>query len=290
MALKDIYTNPNLSFKDNRIYRLFNLIVLSTIILVAGIAIFLLTIGAISSFFICIGEIIFFALLLYSHIKGVFVVTRYIFYLFAIVTIAYGSLYHGENGGFDFLFLAVCLSPVLFFEKKVYISSLFILSLGAYIAVKVLYNYVEPVMPLERQVIPYYANIVISSLLLYHGYGLFKREHLKYEEQLENQRNQINDQNIALSSVKDQLEELLADRTKKIEKQDKNIAKYAYLNSHKVRSPLARILGLVNLTEYEDLNDEEKRQYYFNQLKSNAKELDNILTEINQTLDNSKES
>ncbi|MEL7002211.1 MAG: hypothetical protein AAFN93_05680 [Bacteroidota bacterium] len=290
MTIKDIFNNPNLSFKDNRIYRIFNLIVLSTILLVVGIAVFLLTINAISSFWICIGEVIFFSVLLYGHVKGHFIITRYIFYLFAIITTAYGSLYHGENGGFDFLFLAICLSPVLFFEQKVYVTSLFILVLGAFITVKVLYNYIEPVMPLERQIIPYYANILISSLLLYYGYGIFKKEHLKYEEQITNQRNQINDQKIALSKVKDQLEALLEDRTKRIEKQDRNIAKYAYLNSHRVRSPLARILGLVNLTAYEDLNDEEKRQYYFDQLKSNAKELDTILTEINQILDNSRDT
>lgn len=289
MSIKDILSDPRLSFKDNRIYRLFNFVVLITIAIVLCISIFLLSINAISSFWICIGEIVIFFGMLYFHVKGYFAVTRYIFFLFAIAMQIYGSLYHGENGGFDFLFFATSLSPVLFFEKRWQIFSIFALSIVAFIAVKVLYEYIAPIMPLERQVIPYYANIVISSLLLYFGYGLFKSEHLKYEKRLNQQKNQIQDQKEAIANIKDQLEEHLAARKKKMDKQDKNIAMYAYLNSHKVRSPLARILGLVNLTQYEDLNDEEKRKFYFDELNKNAKELDDILTEINQVLDDSRE-
>ena len=66
--------------------------------------------------------------------------------------------------------------------------------------------------------------------------------------------------------------------------------KYAYLNSHKTRSPLARILGLVNLVKYEDLAVEDKRRFYFDEIRANAKDLDEILGEINQLLDKNIET
>lgn len=289
MVIKSILSKEGLSFKENRVFKIFNFVLLATMVIILAIAIFLLTINAISSFWICLGEIVIFYGLLHFHIKGHFDVTRYIFFLFAITMQVYGSLYHGENGGFDFLFFATSLSPVLFFEKRWQILSIFILSTATYITVKFLYDHVEPVMPLDREAIPYYANFIISSLLLYAGYRLFKSEHLKYEEILESQKNKISGQKEALYTVKTQLEKLLQANNQQMKEQNKSIAKYAYLNSHKARSPLARILGLVNLTKYEDLADEEKRRYYFDELSSNAKELDNILKEISEVLDQPSE-
>jgi hypothetical protein len=52
---------------------------------------------------------------------------------------------------------------------------------------------------------------------------------------------------------------------------------------------LARILGLVNLTQYEDLNEDETRSYYFNELKTNATDLDNVLKEISEILNSDLE-
>ncbi len=224
------------------------------------------------------------------HLKGYYYIARYVFFLFAMATQVYGSLYHGENGGFDFLFFATAFSAILFFEKKWQFGSLFALSIGAFIAVKVLYNYVPPVMPLERLFVPYYLNIIVSSLLIYFGYVLFKSEHLRYEQQLKEQRDKIHDQKEALLLIQNQMAGLLEARTKKLMEQNQDMIKYAYLNAHKARSPLARILGLVNLTKFEDLNAEEKRLYYFEELKTNAKDLDAILREISSMLNENLEN
>ena len=254
------------------------------ILVVLGFAVFLLTIGASSSFWLCLGEIVIFSFLLALHVKGNFIIARFIFFIFAMVTQVYGSLYHGENGGFDFLFFATALAPVLFFEKKLHYASLFVLSLSTYIAVKVMYDYTDPVLPVERQVVPYYMNIVISSLLIYLGYVLFKSGHLKYERQLKGQRDQIQQQKDAIVAAQEQMTQLLDAHTKRLQEQSQDIMKYAYLNAHKTRSPLARILGLVNLAKHEDLDEEDKRRYYFEEIHTNAKELDETLREINEVL------
>ncbi len=198
----------------------------------------------------------------------------------------FGSLYHGENGGYDFLFLTTAFCPVLFFEKRAHYLSLFVFSISTFILVKMLYAHVEPLLPFEKPLLlPYYLNILISTVLIYFCFDLFKSEHLKYEQVLHEKNDKINQQKETLVNAKDQLEVLLEAKSKKLEVQNLGINKYAYLNSHRARSPLARILGLVNLLEYEDLNDEEKRSYYFNSISANAKDLDDVLKEITLILD-----
>lgn len=289
MPFSQIITNPALPFKEHRIYRIFNILLILGALVLLAIAVFQLSINAIPFFWICVGEIVVFLILLLLHIKGHFATSRYIFFVFSIVMEIFGSLVSGENSGFDFLFFVTALSPLLFFDKRWQYLSLFIFSITAFVAVKILYQYVPPVVVIERQLFPYYFNIVTSAILIYFVYELFKKEHLKHEMDLNKQRDMVQNQKEVLLATKQQLEALLEDRTRKLEEQNKGISKYAFLNSHKVRSPLARILGLVNLTQYEDLNDDETRTYYFNELKTNATDLDDVLKEISEILNSDLE-
>ncbi|MEQ8363985.1 MAG: hypothetical protein RH948_14030 [Cyclobacteriaceae bacterium] len=289
MLPSQILLNTALPFKEQRIYRIFNILLLLGMLVLASIAVFQLSINAILFFWICVGEIVVFITLLSLHVKGYFATSRYIFFTFSIVMEIFGSLVSGEDGGFDFLFFVTALSPLLFFDKRWQYLSLFIFSIASFIAVKILYQYVPPLVSIERQFFPYYFNIVTSAVLIYFGYGLFKKEHLKYEMDLNKQRDTVQNQKEVLMATKQQLEDLLEARTRKLEEKNQGISKYAFLNSHKVRSPLARILGLVNLTKYEDLNDDETRSYYFNELKINATELDNVLKEISEILNSDLE-
>ncbi|MEO1052233.1 MAG: hypothetical protein AAFX87_16490 [Bacteroidota bacterium] len=284
MTLNNLFFLPSLPYEDNRIYKIFNIAVLLAIIVVTIISTWLLIIGAISSFFICLGEIVIFSAILLAHLKGHFIVPRYVFFVCAMFAASYGSLYHGENGGYDFSLLVTALAPVLFFKKRAHYLSLFFINIFTFIAVKVLYDHIPATMPVERQIFPYYWNVFSSGLLIYFGFDLFKSSHLRYEKRLKRQNDKIGLQKEALMAIKEQLESLLEASTKKIEEQNQHLAKYAYLNAHKARSPLARILGLVNLTKYEDLNSEEKREFYFNNLKLNANDLDEVLKEISGIL------
>lgn len=289
MFPKQLYDNPTLDHKHNRIYRICNIMLIVAIFVVVVIALFLLIIGAFIPFWICIVEIIVFVTLLMLHVKGHYYTSRYIFFVFAILMQMVGSLYHGEYGGFDFLFFATALTPVLFFDKKRHVVSLFILSITAFIAVKILYNYVEPAVYLDRQIFPYYSIIIISALIIYFSFALFKSDHLKYEQHLLEQKELIHAQKEAISDAKNQLEDLLQVRTKVIKKQNRNMIQYAYLNSHKARSPLARILGLINLIKLEDMKIEEKREYYIKALVTNANDLDSVLKEISAILNKNLE-
>jgi signal transduction histidine kinase len=89
-----------------------------------------------------------------------------------------------------------------------------------------------------------------------------------------------------LRQINENLNGLVENRTKVIIDQNKKLVHHAFVSAHKVRSPLARILGLVNLIRHEmELNSKGKELYRY--LKLSAHELDEILREVRADLDES---
>lgn len=64
-----------------------------------------------------------------------------------------------------------------------------------------------------------------------------------------------------------------------LENKNKKLAQIAWEQSHLVRAPLARIMGLVNLFK-NDFISEDERDMYFNYLQISAEELDNVIKAI----------
>jgi signal transduction histidine kinase len=87
-----------------------------------------------------------------------------------------------------------------------------------------------------------------------------------------------------LRQINENLNTLIDDRTKVISDQSKKLVHYAFVSAHKVRSPLARILGLVNLIGHE-ITLTAKGKELQEHLHSSASELDDILREARINLD-----
>ena len=92
--------------------------------------------------------------------------------------------------------------------------------------------------------------------------------------------------NEELRTSEEKLNLLVADRTQVIRDQNRKLIDYAFVSAHKVRSPLARILGLVNLIGLE-INLSDKGKELNEHLSSSANELDEILREVRTNLDES---
>ena len=60
--------------------------------------------------------------------------------------------------------------------------------------------------------------------------------------------------------INDHLEELVKSRTIELEKKNKALEEYAFINAQKLRSPLATILGLVNLMKRLPRTSTEERK------------------------------
>jgi signal transduction histidine kinase len=87
-----------------------------------------------------------------------------------------------------------------------------------------------------------------------------------------------------LKQINENLNNLVKYRTQTIIDQNKKFVHHAFINAHKVRSPLARILGLVNLIGHElELNETGKE--LLDRLNISANELDEILKEVRTNLD-----
>lgn len=80
------------------------------------------------------------------------------------------------------------------------------------------------------------------------------------------------------------LENRVKARTQELEYQNKQLAEYAYINSHLLRAPLSRLLGLVNLMRYSEVNGVE-RETVIEHIQSAGEELDSVVSKINKVLD-----
>jgi GAF domain len=88
-------------------------------------------------------------------------------------------------------------------------------------------------------------------------------------------------QNESISQINKSLEDRVRKRTEELEKQNEKLAEYAFINSHVLRAPLSRILGLIHLLEMSDKKDEQLMSY----LRQSGNELDDVVKKINMALD-----
>jgi tetratricopeptide (TPR) repeat protein len=123
------------------------------------------------------------------------------------------------------------------------------------------------------------AVITILGLLLFR----YSREKRKSNKELVELNKDISEKNEEIRQINDNLEAEVNLRTQKIKDQNQKLIEYAFFNAHKVRGPLARVLGLVMLTEKEPSLEVMKDMH--KKIHISALELDEAVKEINQKLD-----
>ena len=79
------------------------------------------------------------------------------------------------------------------------------------------------------------------------------------------------------------MEHAVRERTRKLEHQNQQLIRYTFYNAHKLRGPLARLLGLIQLTELTKLPQED-REEAITHMKGAALEIDTAVREINLIL------
>jgi signal transduction histidine kinase len=86
-----------------------------------------------------------------------------------------------------------------------------------------------------------------------------------------------------IKRINENLERLVLERTSELETKNKALEDAAFINAHKLRSPLASILGLVNLMKSFPMNEEMKEINLH--LQESAEKLDNIVSSITETIE-----
>ncbi len=117
-------------------------------------------------------------------------------------------------------------------------------------------------------------KIFVSSMADIISLAFRTSQRLEYELQ-------IKDQNRKISHLNEELEERVKQRTHELEIQNKKLIEYAFINSHQLRGPLSRILGLINLIEHEEAL---KGNNILSLLRRSGDDLDKVVRQINETL------
>jgi ligand-binding sensor domain-containing protein len=102
-------------------------------------------------------------------------------------------------------------------------------------------------------------------------------------EEIQAQNEEIMAQAEEIKGINENLEMMVRERTAELERKNKALAEYAFINAHKLRSPVASILGLVNLLNKSDLNDECR--VINRHLLNSADELDDIVRSITKAIE-----
>jgi len=134
----------------------------------------------------------------------------------------------------------------------------------------------------------------IALFILAAGIAFLYYRYYKNKTKANNELKQLNDEiifqreelkvaNEEIRSINENLENIVRQRSNHIEFQNHQLTEYAFFNAHKVRGPLARILGIINLIK---INPEWlQSDNLVEKLEEAAQELDESIKEINVILD-----
>jgi signal transduction histidine kinase len=98
---------------------------------------------------------------------------------------------------------------------------------------------------------------IFMIVLIQTRYQLTSKE-IKARLALQLSKEEIQSQSEEIKSINDNLEDLVEQRTRELEQKNKALEEAAFINAHKLRSPVASILGLLNLLRKSNLLPETK--------------------------------
>ncbi len=98
--------------------------------------------------------------------------------------------------------------------------------------------------------------------------------------------NELSSSNKEISRINENLEAIIKERTKDLEEKNELLLKYSQMNSHDVRAPLARILGLIDLLKGSARTKDQ--QALIECLLQSADEMDEVVKTMNNILHKSK--
>jgi uncharacterized protein Smg (DUF494 family) len=111
------------------------------------------------------------------------------------------------------------------------------------------------------------------------------------KEEIDQQREEISMQseelqalNESLQQLNNNLEKKVEARTEELKRKNEQLSKYAFFNAHRLRAPVATILGLLQFMDYKNVLKKHQNEI-FNRLKMTAEDLDFTVTEIKEMLE-----
>jgi len=97
--------------------------------------------------------------------------------------------------------------------------------------------------------------------------------------------NEVKDLNTKLTSVNENLEMTVEERTKSLLSQTKKLENYAFMISHNLRGPIARLLGLIYLIETKKFIAHNESDNVLNLMRNEIESVDSVIKEINKAIE-----
>lgn len=123
---------------------------------------------------------------------------------------------------------------------------------------------------------------IFMVVLIRLRYDLTVKE-IKARLALQSSYEEILAQDEEIKGINENLENIVRDRTRQLEMKNRTLEEYAFINAHQLRSPVASILGLINLMRKIEMNAEAKT--VMNHLHESTEKLDRIVASISRTIE-----
>ncbi|MEM6299465.1 MAG: hypothetical protein AAF740_12325, partial [Bacteroidota bacterium] len=112
------------------------------------------------------------------------------------------------------------------------------------------------------------------------------RQLIKVQNEVQEQHKVMRGQSDELHRLNARLEQLVQERTQEVTQKSQALEEYAFINAHRLRAPVARILGILHLLDLTPDYASDAR-LYFKMLKKEIHELDDIIKTIQKTIEDS---
>jgi tetratricopeptide (TPR) repeat protein len=143
----------------------------------------------------------------------------------------------------------------------------------------------------------FYLTLILSALVLaiivVFFFGRTIRIKRKSEQKLlalnseiEHKAGELQEANAEILTINDNLEKLIEQRTEVIRDQNSKLREFAFMNSHKLRGPVASILGIVYLLK--DSRNDHMRLELMQHLSSCITDLVRVIHDVNRQLEQDK--
>jgi ligand-binding sensor domain-containing protein len=155
--------------------------------------------------------------------------------------------------------------------------------------------------PFWKTKIFYFLSVVVLSGLVY-GYIKIREKQLlqdkvtleakvqertfeiqRQTEEIQAQNEEILAQAEEIQGINENLEMMVQQRTRELEKKNKALEEYAFINAHELRAPVASILGLINLLAHTE--SEEEAKAVTKRLKESAEKLNDVVRSITKAIE-----
>jgi len=239
-------------------------------------------------------NLLLFGFVFYLHRKHFKIAYTLFFIQILITSILTWNNAGGWNGSIPYLFLLVMIGVVItshgFLQVTIMLVYGLVICLFAFTNDLNSFSSHNPNYSLSSREFDFLINTAVLILVTFY----LKENFLSYRESVElanerlrksteklvEQNNQLYQQQVELNILRNNLEQIVSGQISESQNQAEILKEYSFVNSHHVRAPLARVLGLIDLIEVENRRNNASSSA-LHKIKTDAEELDIILKKIN---------